>query len=89
MECKKILDHNASKQVKEKMVPEERKNGCTLRSQTRGDLKIMMKPNNSCQGFSHFAVRLWNMLPEDVRNKSKPAKFKPALKQWIITTIPN
>ena len=89
MECKNILSHNASKQVKEKMVREKLNDGCTLRSQTRGDLKILMKPKNSCLGFSHFAARLWNMLPEDVRNKSKPAKFKPALKQWIITTIPN
>ena len=89
MECKNILDHNASKQVKEKMVPEERKSGCTLRSQTRGDLKIMMKPKNSCQGFSHFAARLWNMLPEDIRNKSKTLQFKTALKLWIFTKIPN
>ena len=60
-----------------------------VRSETRGDLKILTKPKNSCQGFSHFATKLWNKLPVEIRNKTKPLDFKAAIKCWIFINIPN
>ena len=89
IECRNIIVNNASPQVKDKMMPVKVNNGCELRSGKRGDLKILMNPKKSCQGFSYFAAKLWNKVPGEIRNKSKPAQFKTALKNWILTSIPN
>ena len=87
MECRNIVVNNASKQLKDKWMPEE-KSYYQLRSESRGDLKILKNPKKSCQGFSDFAAKLWNMIPEDIRNKTKPTQFKAAIKPWIFTNIP-
>ena len=88
MECRNIMVNNASRQLKDKLMPEV-KSCYELRSESRGDLKIKRIPKKSCEGFSLFAARLWNMLPENIRNETKPTQFKAALKPWIFTTIPN
>ena len=89
MECRNILVNSASKQVKDKMMPEKQRNNFQLRSEKRGDLKILTNPKKSCKGFSYFGVKLWNMLPEVIRNEEKTPKFKAAIKPWIKTKIRN
>ena len=89
MECRNIILKNASKQVKDKMLPTNQKSGYELRSEKRGDLKVLTNPKKSCQSFSYFATKLWNLLPEDIRSKTKPLQFKTAIKPWIFRTIPN
>ena len=89
MECRNILENNASKQVKDKMKPEKKSSRWELRSEKRGDLKIFSNPKKSCKGFSYFAAKLWNQAPEKIRNMPKPLQFKTAIKPWILKSIPN
>ena len=66
-----------------------KKSTYTLRSDKRQDLTVPMKPKLGCTGFSYTGPRVWNKIPETIRNNPKPKSFKSLLKAWILDNIPN
>ena len=84
IETSNIVNNKSVEHLHTKMVPSdtEMKDRQT-RSKTRGDLKVPMKPKESCLGFSWNAPKLWNMLPTNIRNTTVPNIFKRQVKRWI------
>ena len=60
-----------------------------MRSSKRGDLNVIDKPKKSCLGFTYISAKLWNMLPQEIRNQDKIHLFKSEIKKWISKNIPD
>ena len=61
----------------------------SLRSITNNDLKVPEKPKLKCLGFTYNGVKLFNMLPLQMRETKNPNTFKTMTKDWIWQTIPS
>ena len=40
------------------------------------------------EGFVYRAVKLYNLIPDDLRNESKLLRFKSEVKKWVAINIP-
>ena len=88
LETFNILRNNSSPQIEEKIKPRENAR-YQMRSSTRGDLHVIEKPKKSCLGFTYTSAKLWNMLPQEIRNQEKIDPFKSEIKKWISKNIPD
>ena len=88
LETFNILKRNSSPQIEERIKPKQRGN-FQSRGFKRGDLNVIEKPKKNCVGFTYISAKLWNMLPEDIRNQEIADTFKLQIKSWILKTIPS
>ena len=52
-------------------------------------LKVPQKPSPKCINFSYVGAKLFNMLPDNIRETSKSSIFKNLIKDWIWNHIPS
>ena len=85
LEAFNIKHFGSSEKIQEKWVPENQR----LYSNRRlHDVKVPKVDHVRCQGFSWYAAKLWNKLPEIIESIQKPSIFKTKKKDWIWETIP-
>ena len=76
IETYNIIVKGSSEQLKKKMIPQEEQR-YSLRSREKGDLKVPIKPKTNCAGITYFGSKIWNQLP----NQMKEAKSYSSSKQ--------
>ena len=86
IETYNVVVKDSSKQLKEKMLPEQDR--YFLRSTENGDLKIPIKPKSSCTGFTYFGPKIWKELPKQIKEAKSYSSFKQKVKSWVWETIP-
>ena len=88
LETYNIIRNSASEQIKMKWIDISEKNHF-MRSTTKNDLKVPMKPSQRCQGFTYNGSKLFNLLPIHIRETLNPNTFKSLTKKWIWENIPS
>ena len=88
IEAYNVMKNSSSECIKMKWESKQQ-NKYLLRSKTSNELKIPDKPIRKCSGFSYNGAKLFNNLPENVRNTSSPITFKALIKTWIWHNIPS
>ena len=66
-----------------------REKNYSLRNITQNDLKVPERPKLNCIGFTYTHAKLFNKLPNTLRETSDPKTFKSAVKTWIWEKIPS
>ena len=88
LEAYNIMRNSASEQIKLKWT-EISENKYPLRSTVKNDLKVPKKPSPRCLGFTYNGAKLYNMLPNHIRDTLNPNTFKILTKKWIWENIPS
>ena len=60
-----------------------------LRSSSNKGLKVPEKPKLKFLGFTYNGAKLFNMLPNQMKEIDNPNIFKNMTKDWIWKTIPS
>ena len=60
----------------------------SLRSITKNDLNVPMKPSPKCLGFTYNGSKLFNLLPIQIRETLNQNFLKSLTKKWIWENIP-
>ena len=86
LEAYNVIRKSSSEQIKIKW-----ENRCesqySLRSIARNDLKIPEKP--IIGHFTYFGAKLYNMLPNTIKETRNTTTFKALIKKWIWEKIPS
>ena len=61
----------------------------SLRNISNNDLRVPDKPMKKCQGFTYNAAKLYNKLPNYLREIPNSINFKAMTKDWIWDNIPS
>ena len=88
VEMYNVIWKNSSGQLKRK-IQQVTGGEHQLRNETRGDLKVPIKPSRGCVGFSYIGPIVWNNTPKFIRENLEEKEFKEDSKQWILKNIPN
>ena len=87
LEAFNVMKKSSSDQIKMKWL-----NKCEtkydLRSKTKNDPVIPEKPMKTCTGFSYNGSKLYNKLPNSIKEASNINIFKTQIKTWIWKNIP-
>ena len=86
LEAHNVIKNSSAEDIKSKW--ENKKEKRCLRSDTKKDQKIPVKPSIKCRGFSYNASLLYNKLPCSIKNSKTPKTFKSEIKTWIWKNIP-
>ena len=86
LEAYNVTKNSSSEDIKSKW--ERKSNERILRSETKNDQIIPVKPSTKCTGFSYNGSKLYNMLPCSIKNSKSPGTFKSQIKGWIWKNIP-
>ena len=52
------------------------------------ELKVPERPSQKCIGFTYCGAKLYNILPDHIKDITKPEPYKTKIKEWIWNTIP-
>ena len=85
METYNIANKTASEQLQRKFKKHEGKH--SERSTAKNELYVPEKPRKRCTGFSHIGPKLYNMIPENIKEEKTTDNFKIKLKEWIWENI--
>ena len=88
VEMYNVIWKNSSMQLKRK-IQQLTGGDHQLRNETRGDLRIPIKPSRGCVGFSYKGTRVWNNTPKFIRENLEEKEFKADSKWWIMKNIPD
>ena len=86
LEAFNIKHFGSSEKIQKKWVPENQR----LYSNRRlHDVKVPKVDHVRDQGFSWYAAKLWNKLPENIKEIENPDSYKIKIKEHIWSTIPS
>ena len=88
MEMFNVIRKSSAETIKEKLVLEDNPR-YELRNRNKGQVKVPVRPNKKCMGFSYTGSKLFNFLPVDIRLAKTSSQFKSRLKTWIWENIPS
>ena len=88
LEAYNIMRNSASEQIQMKW-SDFRENKYSLRSATRNDLKVPEKPMPKFIGFTYNGLKLFNLLPRNLRETQSTNSFKTFTREWIWNNIPS
>ena len=84
IETYNIVHYNSVEKIRKKLVIEKKEDDRILRSKAKDHLAVIKRPKESCVGFTYFASKLWNKLPDKIRNSKSSQTFKIMVKTWIL-----
>ena len=87
LEAFNVIRNSSSSNVRLKW-SHKPENNYFLRSETKNDQTVPIKPKKSCIGFTYTAAKLYNKLPCDIKETRNPKLFKSLTKAWIWKNIP-
>ena len=87
LEAHNVIANSSSNQIKIKW-SKKQENKYFLRSENHNDQRIPEKPISNCTGFSYTGAKLFNKLPNDVKEITNSKTFKSLAKAWIWKNIP-
>ena len=83
-----VLKNLASEEIRSKWTDKSEKKYC-LRNISKNDLKVPDRPKSNCLGFTYTHAKLYNILPNHIRESTNQNIFKSEIKKWIWETIPS
>ena len=86
LEAFNIKHFGSSEKIQEKWVPENQRPYSNRRLH---DLKVPKVDHVRSQGFSWYAAKMWNKLPENIKEIENPDSYKIKIKEHIWSTIPS
>ena len=86
LEAHNVIRNSSSDQIKMKWSNELEKK-YSLRS--KNFLKVPDKPLQKCTGFSYYGPKLFNALPQNIKETYNSQTFKILIKDWIWSNIPS
>ena len=88
IETYNVIMKSSSEKIRRKIMNDKQEHAYQLRSSSNNNLIVLAKPRLKCQGFSYSAAKLYNKLPNNIRNASENV-FKSTVKAWIWENIPS
>ena len=88
LEAFNIIRNSASEQIQTKWIDDAEKK-YTLRSSAENDIKVPEKPKTRCSGFTYHASKLYNMLPNNIKEVENVNVFKVLVKNYVWKNIPS
>ena len=85
MEAFNIIWYGSSEKILEKWKPKEQR---VYSNRRELDVKVPKVNHVRCQGFSYYAAKMWNKLPDNIKEITDPNMFKARIKKHIWDTIP-
>ena len=85
MEAFNIIRFGSSEKILEKWKPKEQR---VYSNRRELDVKVPKVDHVRCQGFSFYAAKMWNKLPDNIKEITDPIMFKARIKKHIWDTIP-
>ena len=87
LEAHNIVINASSEQIREKCM--KRQTVYPLRSNANNMLKVPEAPKKKATGFTYLASKLYNTLPNRIRESRTMDGYKKEIKTWIWTNIPS
>ena len=82
LEAFNVIRNGSSERIREKWLPNK--------SNIYSNNVIVPQVNHvKCQGFSWYAAKMWNELPEEIKAIVGPSLFKDKIKEYIWEKIPS
>ena len=85
MEAYNIINKKASDQLQKKLNMHEGKQ--SEKSAANNKMYVPEKPRKRCRGFSYIGPKLYNVIPNDIKEAKTADDFKDQLKGWIWKNI--
>ena len=86
IEAFNVIHFGSSSKIREKWIPNEQR---IYSNRRQHDVKVPKFDHVRCQGFSWFAAKMWNKLPENIKEIENPDLFKVKIKDHIWRSIPS
>ena len=86
IEAFNVKHFGSSEKIQEKWMPEGQRSYSNRRQH---DVIVPKVGHVKCQGFSWHASKMWNKLPEFIKEIDNPDIFKVKIKEYIWSTIPS
>ena len=88
MEAYNVVIKSSSEQVKAKW---EHQNGesYSLRRKDNVNLRVPDRVRVNCTGFTYHGAKLFNFLPNEIRNCTNQDTFKSRVKKWLWDHVPS
>ena len=67
IETYNVVVKSSSERIRKKIVNSQEDSAYQLRSSSNNALKVPAKTRLNCQGFSYFAAKLFNKLPNEIK----------------------
>ena len=86
LEVFNVLHNGSSEQIRSKWM-DKGNSEYPLRNKEK-ELKVPERPSKKCIGFTYCGAKLYNTLPDHIKDITKPEPYKTKIKEWIWNTIP-
>ena len=86
LEVFNVLHNGSSEQIRKKWMDKGTAE-YPLRNKEK-ELKVPERPSKKCIGFTYCGAKLYNILPDHIKDITKPEPYKTKIKEWIWNTIP-
>ena len=85
LEAFNVIRNGSSERIRAKWLP----NKSNIYSNRRPNVIVPQVNHVKCQGFSWYAAKMWNELPEEIKAIEGPSLFKDKIKEYIWEKIPS
>ena len=75
-----LIRFGSSEKILEKWKPKEKR---VYSNRRKLDVKVPKVDHVRCQGFSFYAAKMWNKLPDNIKEITDPIIFKARIKKHI------
>ena len=86
MEVFNIVYNSSSEQIHNKFIHQGRH---SLRKNANNFVKVPEEPKKKCMGFTYCGAKVFNSLPNNIRETQDKNTFKSLVKDWIWEKIPS
>ena len=86
IEAFNVINYGSAENIQEMWMPKLQRQYSNRRQL---DVKVPRVDHIRCRGFSWYAAKLWNRLPDSIKEIKNPDSFKTQIKQHIWETIPS
>ena len=86
MEVFNIVYNSSSEQIQNKFIHQDRH---SLRKNANNFVKVPEEPKKKCMGFTYYGAKVFNSLPNKIRETQDKNTFKSLMKDWIWEKIPS
>ena len=85
LEAFNVIHYGSADRIQDKWVNKNERHYSNRRSQ---NVRVPRVDHVKCQGFSWHGARVWNQLPESLKEMKNANTFKVQVKKYIWETIP-
>ena len=87
LEAYNIINYGSADKIQEKWLQDRNERHYSNRRSQ--NVKVPKVKHVKCQGFSWHGARIWNQLPESIKELKNADVFKAEVKKYIWETIPS